>query len=63
MKLMGVDTPDVVTTGSVDICCMCGSITIAGIYQMLDPTKVYFLEKNEESKLNFEFDFSIFDEE
>lgn len=63
MKLIGVDTPEIVTVGNVDICCMCGSMTIAGIYQMIDPTKVYFLDENNNSNHKFEFDFGMLDEE
>ena len=63
MKLVGVDTPEVTNFGVVDICCMCGSITICGIYQMMDPNKVYFLDENEESLERFEFDIGILDED
>lgn len=63
MKLVGVDTPEVTNFGVVDMCCMCGSITICGIYQMMDPNKVYFLDENEESLERFEFDIGILDED
>jgi hypothetical protein len=42
---------------------MCGSITISGIYQMMDPDQVYFLGEKEESLQRFEFDFGILDED
>jgi hypothetical protein len=61
MRLVGVETPEILTPGSVDICCMCGSITIAGIYEMRDPKKVYFF--NDESSKDFEFEFGNIDDE
>ena len=63
MKLVGVDTPDHISLGNVDVCCMCGQITIAGIYEMLDPTEVYFVGEESDSFNKFEFDFSILDEQ
>lgn len=47
MRLVGVDVPEKINTESVETCCMCGAITIAGIYQMMRPDKVYFLEEDE----------------
>jgi hypothetical protein len=47
MKLISVDVPEKVNTESVETCCMCGSITVAGIYQMMNPKEVYFLEDDE----------------
>lgn len=63
IKLVGVDTPKITNFGVVDICCMCGSITISGIYEMMDPDRVYFLGENEESLERFEFNIGILDEE
>lgn len=63
MKLVGVDTPNTASFGNVDICCMCGSITISGIYEMIDPTKVYFLEQSNVTNQKFEFEFGMLDEE
>lgn len=47
MKLVSVDVPKKVNTESVETCCMCGAITVAGIFQMMNPLEVYFLEDNE----------------
>ena len=44
MKLVGVDVPEKVNTGEVEVCCMCGGLTICGIYEFKDPTKVYFTD-------------------
>ena len=49
MRLAGVDTPEIVETGSVEICCMCGSVTIAGIYSMVNPKEAYFLDGDDSS--------------
>lgn len=61
MRLVGVDTPEVACIGDVEVCCMCGSITIAGIYEMKDPTKVYFI--GDESFKEFEVEFGSIDED
>jgi hypothetical protein len=53
MKLVGVDSPEIVNHGCVEICCMCGTVTIAGIYSLMDPGTVYFFD--EDSSKNFEF--------
>ncbi len=45
MRLKGVDLPNKANTGSVEICAMCGSITVAGIYEMKLSSEVYFLEQ------------------
>lgn len=63
MKLIGVDTPEITNFGVVDVCCMCGSITISGIYEMIDPSEVYFLGENEEFLERFEFNIGILDED
>ena len=47
MRLVSVDVPEKVNTESVETCCMCGSITIAGIFEMMNPLEVYFLEDSE----------------
>jgi hypothetical protein len=47
MKLNGVDVPEKLNTGSVETCCMCGGITVAGIFEMMNPLDVYFLEDDE----------------
>ena len=62
MRLAGVDMPEIVKIGSVEVCCQCGSITIAGIYNMMNPLEVYFINGDKASH-DFEFDFSETDEE
>jgi hypothetical protein len=44
MRLVGVDVPTKVNTDQVDVCCMCGSLTVSGIYEFKDPSKVYFAD-------------------
>lgn len=61
MRLVGVDIPEITKTGNVDVCCMCGSITIAGIYELKDPQKVYFIE--DVSYKDFEYNFDTIEEE
>ena len=41
MKLKGVDLPDKVSFGSVETCSECNKLTVAGFYEVKDPT-VYF---------------------
>lgn len=62
MRLSGVDIPELIEVGSVEICCMCGSVTIAGIYNMMNPKEVYFLDGDRASH-DFEFDFGAVEEE
>ena len=59
MKLIGVDVPEKVNTGEVEVCCMCGSLTVCGIYEFKDPSKVYFdSDGNNEFELEMtEYDF------
>jgi hypothetical protein len=42
IKLVGVDVPTKRNTGAADICSRCGELTIAGIYEMSDPTSLLF---------------------
>jgi hypothetical protein len=57
MKLTGVDSPEIFKPGSVEVCCMCGTITIAGIYEMRDPLTVYFTSDG----VIKDFEFNIYD--
>jgi hypothetical protein len=50
MKLMGVDVPHKVNTGEVEVCCMCGGLTVSGIYEFKDPSKVLFSDSSEISQ-------------
>ena len=56
LKLVGIDVPQKVNTGEVDVCCMCGSITVGGIYEFKDPSKVRF-----SGDTNDEFEIEIAD--
>jgi hypothetical protein len=58
MRLTGVDVPEKVNTESVETCCMCGNLTVAGIFEMRIPTDVYFLETIDD---NDKFVFSLDD--
>ena len=42
MRLTGVDLPDSVSLGSVDVCALCGGVTISGIYELKDPNDAHF---------------------
>ena len=48
MRLTGVDVPEKVNTDSVDVCALCGSITVAGIYDMYDPAAVDYVKDDED---------------
>ena len=45
MRLKGVDVPNKVNSGSVEVCAMCGSVTIAGIFEMKLTSEMYFLDQ------------------
>jgi hypothetical protein len=62
MKLVGVDVPEKINTESVEICCMCGAITVSGIFEMMCPSDVYFNAESEKENV-FEFALEDFDEE
>ena len=40
MRLSGVDVPNKVNNGAVDVCIECGKITVSGIYDLRDPRTV-----------------------
>jgi len=49
LRLAGVGMPDSVGIQSVEICCMCGELTVVGIYVLRDPEIVpYPIEEKEE---------------
>lgn len=54
MKLLGVDVPHKVNTGEVEVCCMCGSLTVSGIYEFKDPQKVHFTDDDDKDKFELE---------
>ena len=45
MRLKGVDVPNKINNGSVEVCAMCGAVTIAGIFEMKLTSEVYFLNQ------------------
>lgn len=45
MRLKGVDVPEKINNGSVEVCAMCGAVTIAGIYELKLTSEVYFTNK------------------
>jgi len=47
MRLKGVEVPSKINNGSVEVCAMCGSVTIAGIYELKLTSEVYFSEQQE----------------
>jgi hypothetical protein len=55
VKLVGVDMPTIINTGSVDVCWMCGSVTIAGLYELKKQEEIYFT--NDEFSKDYEFNF------
>lgn len=67
MRLTGVDVPEKVNTESVEVCGLCGSITVAGIYDMYDPAAVDYIRKEDESleedSTHFILNMSDFEEE
>jgi hypothetical protein len=56
MRLIGVDTPLRANPESVETCSLCGSITVAGIYEMFKPSEVYF---DENSQLENKFEMPL----
>lgn len=42
MRLKGVDVPQKVNTGSVEVCSVCGKITISGIFELRDRRVVMY---------------------
>lgn len=64
MELVSVELPATFSTGSIEMCCMCGNITISGIYSMLDPSGVYFDSSDEEEGYMFDLESKLhFDDE
>lgn len=48
MRLTGVDVPEKINNDSVEICAICGSITVSGIYEIRDKSTVNFLDNDDE---------------
>jgi hypothetical protein len=47
IKIVGVALPPRISNPSVDECCMCGEITVVGIYVMRDPEMVPYGHSSE----------------
>jgi len=45
MKLVDVEVPEKKNTGKPDTCSQCGDLTIAGIYELSDPTDLFFSDE------------------
>jgi hypothetical protein len=53
MQLSGVDVPEKVNTDSVEICALCGGITVAGIYDKVDPATVDYIRDEDDDSAQF----------
>ena len=62
MGLVGVELPEIRDFGTVETCSMCGSLTIAGIYEMMPEGDVYFSGDIGQSEYSFEFSLGTDDE-
>jgi hypothetical protein len=57
MRLKGVEVPSKINNGSVEVCAMCGSVTIAGIYELTLTSEVYFSDQqNPDFEVNINTD-------
>jgi hypothetical protein len=56
MRLKGVDVPEKVNNGNVEVCVVCGGLTIAGIFELKLTSEVYFFENQDFSNLEVEID-------
>lgn len=63
MRLVGVDVPHKVNSGEVEICCLCGNLTVSGIYEFKDPKKVFFSDELEDLEFESDINYSDFDSE
>lgn len=65
MKLAGVEVPEKRNDGVVEICGVCGSITIAGIYEFRDVSTLISLDDEDENENEYIFDINndFFDED
>lgn len=58
MRLTGVDVPQKLNTGTVEVCSLCGCITVSGIYEYIDPKAVFYADEDE---MEEEFIFNLDD--
>ena len=64
MRLAGVEVPEKKNDGVVEVCGLCGGITVAGIYEFRDlSTLIKLDEDEEENKYIFDINNDYFDEE
>lgn len=56
MRMTGVDVPEKINTDSVEICGLCGAITVAGIYEFKDPSTVNYLSDGDDNEFSLELD-------
>jgi hypothetical protein len=61
MKLIGIEVPKKTNTGSVEVCCVCGSVTIAGIFEMKDPETVNFTKEEKANEYEYDLTHSFLD--
>lgn len=54
LRLAGVGMPEMAGTDSVEVCCMCGELTVVGIYVLRDPDSVPFPDGGDQEGFNFE---------
>lgn len=54
VRLVGVGMPATLGTDAVEICCMCGELTVVGIYVLRDPEVVPFPDAAKGSDFGFE---------
>ena len=59
LRLVGVNTPTKLCSGNVDVCGMCGSITIAGIYDLREKDDLPFYEDSIEDS----FEINVLDDD
>jgi hypothetical protein len=58
MKLIGVDVPLKINNGVVEVCCLCGSLTVSGIYELKPKDETDFSDNGNNQ---YELDFHEFD--
>lgn len=61
MALSGVDVPVKINTNAVETCCYCGSITVAGIFEMVHSSDILF-DEEDDPESNFEMSIGDGDE-
>jgi hypothetical protein len=47
MKLIGVDVPIKINNGSVEVCCVCGGLTVSGIYELKSQDAIDFTDNGD----------------